>query len=85
MNIDQYFYNTAVRNLDNIATKTMDFITETIIPLSLKNKKLNQTPEEFETMLSYLTFNNCNIEKSKKGQRKINKVKKKLLKNKREN
>ncbi|MBQ7105553.1 MAG: hypothetical protein IJN90_06830 [Bacilli bacterium] len=85
MNIDQYFYNTAVKNLDNIATKTMDFITETIIPLSLKNKKLNQTPEEFETMLSYLTFDNCNIEKSKKGQRKINKVKKKLLKNKREN
>lgn len=78
MNIDTYFYNQSRQKLDNATMKCINLLTETIIPKAIKNKRLNQNKEEFENMLSFLTYKNSSIEKSKKGQRQIQKVKKKI-------
>ena len=44
----------------------------------MKNKKINLNPQEFEEMLSLMTYQNSGITKSKKGTKKVEKVKKKI-------
>lgn len=78
MNIDITSYNKALNNLDNAATTLIDLFSEKLIPYAMKNKKINLNPQEFEEMLSLMTYQNSDITKSKKGTKKVEKVKKKI-------
>lgn len=80
ISIDRYFYKSAKRNLDAKATNLINLLTESIIPRAIKSKNLSKTKEEFEEMLSYITYENSSIDRSKKGQRKIAKTKKFIIK-----
>jgi len=78
MNIDISSYNKALNNLDNATTTLINLFSEKLIPYAMKNKRINLNPKEFEEMLILMTYQNSDITKSKKGTRKVEKVKKKI-------
>lgn len=80
--IDEAYYNQSQSELKNSISNLINQFTEVLIPRSIKNKKLNQTPEQFTEMLSYLPYETDAINKSKKGQRQIKKIKKQIDKTK---
>ena len=78
--IDEAYYNQSQNELKNSISNLINQFTEVIIPRSIKNKNLSQTPEEFTEMLSYLPYETDKINTSKKGQRQIKKLKKQINK-----
>ena len=85
INIDQHFQNYNCKSLDYEIINMINFFVESLIPQVLRNKKLSISTQDFEEMLSFLTCQNSYFKCSKKGERKIKKIKKKINKKQKEN
>lgn len=79
-------YNIFIENIINDLTFHINCVTNIIcseiIPKALKNKKTAISSEEFEETLSLMTYQNSSIINNKKTEKKIQKTKKQLLKQK---
>lgn len=78
INVDVAIYNSCAFGLDNSVISLINLLSEKIIPQAMKNKKLNLEPQEFEDMLQLMTYENSEINTSKKGQKQVQKIKKKI-------
>jgi len=86
INIDNHFFNFIIcRHLDYSVADMANLFAEHLIPYTLKNKSLNISETQLEEMLSFLTYQNSQISNSKKGQRKLQKIKKKINQKQKEN
>lgn len=81
-NINKVILKEKIKKVDEAVISIIDLLSEKIIPYAIRNSRIALNQKQLEEITLMMTYDNSEITMSKKGQRQMQKVKKKIDKNK---